>query len=1039
MTNGPAKQFVYESGDLQSAPVNTPFGAPLKAIVEDATGHPVDGKLVSLSFTAVGGAGLLGAYPSQLSGSDGVPGEVSFPVIANATAGGPYPVTLTAFLGANGTPTLTYNLTNTPATSNRVLSLVSGGNTSTAEGNPPTPRHQIKVKVTDGSNNPVPNVPVQLFGPSGPGARADFGLGATSTSQNTDGTGVATFPYSVPCGLGPYNLVATTLNAQNTLSIGETSIAGAASSVQVQSGNPQSTPVNTNFALPLSVKVLDNCNNPVAQGTTVTFTAVPVGGASLASSPLTAQTDANGNASVTAAANTITGSYTVTAASGAATPATFNLTNTAGPVTSCTFVNGSTPTATVGMTFMPADFAVQAVDSFGNAVNGAPVLYTVPATGNPSVTGLTGGNTSGTGANAGRFTPTGPVTANTMAGSYPVTATAAGVACGTRSVTNTAGAFSQIIIGTPGAPITALNGFTDSAVIGQFFTKPIPFFIADQYGNPVPGVMTVTFSAPPDLLTNPTAAGTGGLTAPTGTNGQGTFAPASGTGFKAKNVPGSYNITATSGAITNSTVIQYTNLATPVASCSFVNPGNTRTAVVGGTFTPLSNFAVQALDAGSAPVNGAPVTYTVNPVGGATLTGLTGGNTSGTGASAGQFTPTGPLTAGSTAGAYTVGAAIGNINCGTITVTNTAGAPANVTFIAPGGPPYTPAGPVTLTAGAPASGDLRVRVTDANGNPVPGATLTFGYASQTGGAVPTAKSTGCGTATPPVTGADGTYDCGPILPGNVPGTATIQATATTTGANAGSASGTSPLITVVAGVTAQSCAFTNGAPITGVTTGGTFPANAFQVKVTDGPSGTGNPVTGAPITYTASNASGATATGFSSPSTDGTGQASPTGETASGTAGTFTVSATTPGVGGGTLNCGSITVTTTAPGGGGSGYTLKILHIPGFPPGHGRVGSGFGRSTALVVKLVDANGNGVSDFINFTILSGGTAPASFNGAVPTKTLADGTATVYVSAGASAGTFSIQVTSPKLSGTVTDFTNSLTDTTGRNLIEPFVIS
>ena len=738
VTNGPATKFLYVSGDGQFTPVNTPFGAPLKAIVEDATGHPVDGKLVSLSFTAIGGAGLLGSYPNQLSGSDGVPGEVSFNVIANAIAGGPYPVTLTAFLGANGAPTVTYGLTNTPATSNRVLSLVSGGNTSTAESTAGTVAAPIKIKVTDGSSNPVPNVQVQLFGPGGTGARADFGGGTTSTSQYTDGTGVATFPYNAPCGLGPYYLFATTQNAQSGLSIAETTIAGAASSVQVQSGNPQSTPVNTNFTLPLSVKVLDTCNNPVAQNTTVTFTAVPVGGASLASSPLTAQTDANGIASVTAAANTITGSYTVTAATGTATSATFNLTNTAGPVTSCTFVNGSTPAATVGMTFTPADFAVQALDNFGNAVNNAQVAYMVPATGNPSVTGLTGGNTSGVSPNAGRFTPSAPVTANNMAGSYLVTATANGVACGTRSVTNTAGAISQIIIGTPAAPITTANGFTDSAVIGQFFTKPIPFFVADQYGNPVNQQVTVTFSAPASNSgnTNPTATSTGGsLPVLTGSNGQGTFTPTSSAGFKAINAPGSYNITATylpiSGpAITNSTVIQYTNLATSAASCSFVNPGNTRTAVVGGTFTPLSNFAVQAFDGAGGtgnPVNGAPVTYTVNPVGGATLTGLTSGQTTGTGANAGQFTPTGPLTANNTAGTYTVSAAIGNIPCGSpITVTNTPGTATQL--VATSGTPQTAASGATFA-------NLVAQLEDAFGNPVSTSGVVVNFTASPAGCV----------------------------------------------------------------------------------------------------------------------------------------------------------------------------------------------------------------------------------------------------------------------------------------------------------------
>ena len=535
----------------------------------------------------------------------------------------------------------------------------------------------------------------------------------------------------------------------------------------------------------------------------------------------------------------------------------------------------------------------------------------VPATGNPSVTGLTGGPTSGVSPKAGRFTPTGPVTANTIAGPYVVMATAAGVTCGTRSVTNNAGVFSQIIIGTPGAPITAANGFTDSAVIGQFFTKPIPFFVADQYGNPVLLATTVTFSAPADTLTNPTAAGTGGLTATTGANGQGTFAPASGTGFKAKNVPGSYNITATSGAITNSTVIQYTNLPAPIASCVFTQA--TAQATVGTAFG-VGSFAVTVKDSGTNPLNNATVVYTIaanTPVG-ATVNGITPATPSKTGP-AGTLDPGG--TASNTAGTYTVSATASDgtttVTCKTsassptIAVTNTAGTATQL--VATSGTPQTAASGATFA-------NLVAQLEDASGNHVSTANVPVTF---------TASPAGCVT--------------------NLP------ALAVNTDAN-GQATFTAP----IAQTTTTNVACTITAASTGLTSA------------------------------------------------------------------TFTLN-----------------ITGTA--GGGSGYTLKILQIPGFPPGHGRVGSGFGRRTAFVVKLVDASGNGVSDFINFTILSGGTTSASFSGGVPTKTLGDGTATVYVSAGASAGTFSIQVTSPKLSGTVTDTTNSLTDTGGKNLIEPFQIS
>ena len=323
-----------------------------------------------------------------------------------------------------------------------------------------------------------------------------------------------------------------------------------------------------------------------------------------------------------------------------------------------------------------------------------------------------------------------------------------------------------------------------------------------------------------------------------------------------------------------------------------------------------------------------------------------------------------------------------------------------------------------------------MKVTDINNNPVAGAALTFAYGAGTAGASPTATSTGCGSAT--VTDATGSFNCGPITPGTATGTATFKVTAiVASGPNAGTATGTSPLINVAG--TATQLVATSGTPQTAAS-GATFANLVAQLE-----DGVGNLIStsGVVVNFMASPAGCVTnLPAANSVTTNASGQATfaaPIAQTTTTNVACVITAASTG------LTSATFTLNITGTAGGGSGYTLKILQIPGFPPGHGRVGSGFGRRTAFVVKLVDASGNGVSDFINFTILSGGTTSASFSGGVPTKTLGDGTATVYVSAGASAGTFSIQVTSPKLSGTVTDTTNSLTDTGGKNLIEPFQIS
>ena len=122
--------------------------------------------------------------------------------------------------------------------------------------------------------------------------------------------------------------------------------------VTVTSGSGQSTGPLTAFSAPLVATVTaNNPSEPVAGGL-VTFTAPPSGAsATLSGSPATIS--ANGTAGVTATANGIVGSYTVSAtASGITTPASFSLTNlwvpTFSALTSPTIVYGTSTTTLTG-------------------------------------------------------------------------------------------------------------------------------------------------------------------------------------------------------------------------------------------------------------------------------------------------------------------------------------------------------------------------------------------------------------------------------------------------------------------------------------------------------------------------------------------------------------------------------------------------------------------------------------------------------------------------------------------------------------------
>jgi len=133
---------------------------------------------------------------------------------------------------------------------------------------------------------------------------------------------------------------------------------GAAASVTVNSGSPQSAAVGSPFVLPLQVVVRNSSNNPVA-GATVNFAVIPSGNTGAVLSSFTAFTDGNGLASITATANAFTGGpYTVRATvSGVLAPADFSLTNVP-----------ATASISLGTNYLDGQFSI--------TVNGLTTNYT---------------------------------------------------------------------------------------------------------------------------------------------------------------------------------------------------------------------------------------------------------------------------------------------------------------------------------------------------------------------------------------------------------------------------------------------------------------------------------------------------------------------------------------------------------------------------------------------------------------------------------------------------------------------------------------
>jgi hypothetical protein len=305
-------------------------------------------------------------------------------------------------------------------------------------------------------------------------------------------------------------------------------------------GTPQDTPVNTEFPEPLVVRVVDQAGDPVS-GVDVGFVA-PDSGASAALSAPTATTDANGEASITATANTVAGSYTVAASvAGVDLPASFNLTNTAGPAAAIEIAGGGEQSAVINTSFA-SPLVVLVTDDFGNPVAGEDVDFAVPTAGaSASLSGILTTDASGTVSVV--------ATANAVTGSYVVAASVAGLATMAEfHLTNVLG--DDVLIDPTGDD-------DQDAQVDTAFRCALAVQVTDS-GLPQGG-LTVEFAAP---ATGPSAVLSDGVTsgstvqAITGLNGVALVKAT------ANDIAGSYEVTATLlGSGAPPVVFDLTNLA----------------------------------------------------------------------------------------------------------------------------------------------------------------------------------------------------------------------------------------------------------------------------------------------------------------------------------------------------------------------------------------------------------------------------------------------------------------------------------------------
>ncbi len=266
------------------------------------------------------------------------------------------------------------------------------------------------------------------------------------------------------------------------------------------------------------------------------------------------------------------------------------------------------------------------------------------------------------------------------------------------------------------AGLSVYGGSNQVAKTGSSFSSPLAVQAVDTGGCPMADVQ-VQFAAPSAGATAGFAGGASSATVATGANGVAT-APT----LTADEVSGTYSVVATSGiftasfSLTNSTVAQATTVT--------IAAGSGQAATVGSAFA--QSLAVVVSDPFGDPVAGASVDFQVAADKGATASFASGGTSAvvQTGYDGRATAP--QLLAGSTSGTFTVTATLAGTSSGAAA---SGGAPATFSLTDVAGQAYAVTAGVgtsqTAQGGTAYAVPLAVTVTDVDGNPVTGATVTF--------------------------------------------------------------------------------------------------------------------------------------------------------------------------------------------------------------------------------------------------------------------------------------------------------------------------
>jgi uncharacterized repeat protein (TIGR01451 family) len=501
-------------------------------------------ELTGVTWTCAG----TGGGTCVASGSGDINGNASLPVGANVT----YTVQATIMAG-----------TGTSSVTNTATATLGGGvvdpnssNNSDVDTDSIGVLRALSLTKTNPNGGTVTSVPASIAcGTTCTSASGSFVDGTSVVLTASPVSGASFTGWGGAC-TGSASTCTISMTADQTVTAAFT----PPPTVNISTGDSQGAALNTAFATPLKVRLLDSTGTPIV-GSTVVF-AVPSSGASAVLSSASVTTDASGYATVTATANGTAGAYSVSASlSGTPITTSFSLWNY-GAATTISIVGGNNQSATVGAAFATA-LTVVVRDAASQPVSGVSVAFAAPGSGARATLSAASGTTNG----SGQTSVT--ATAGSVTGGYGVTATATGVATpATFTLTNSAGA---------PASISATSGGGQSTLITTAFAAPLVVTVRDSFANVVPGVL-VTFAVPPAV------GATASLSAASGsTNSSGQVSVTA----NANGVVGVYAVTASVTAVSPAASFALSNFGTLTLTPSAV----TRAPRAGLTFVATGDPA----------------------------------------------------------------------------------------------------------------------------------------------------------------------------------------------------------------------------------------------------------------------------------------------------------------------------------------------------------------------------------------------------------------------------------------------------------------